>query len=106
MSKNYDSTAVGVAFIRVNDLRITYPTPMTAHVACHEEEAVTLADGSVRHLADLGWFEFDIGPADMATSLPVVHPASGAALGPVTTAQQVMLGILAVIRSKQLARVQ
>lgn len=104
MNRNYDSSKVGVPFVRVNDLRITYPSPSTAHVACHEEEAVTLADGSVRHLADLGWFEFDIAPQDMDDPTPMVHPSTGAPLGADIAPQQVMLGILAVVRQRQLAR--
>jgi hypothetical protein len=108
MTTNYDSSAVGVPYTRVRDLRITYPAPNTAHVVCTEEQAVKMADGSVRSLGDKGYLEFDVAPADMATAATLVDPTTGQPLpgAPTTTFQQVMLGILAAVRSRQLARDQ
>lgn len=101
---NYDSSAVGAPFVRVKDIRISYPQPNVAQVVCTEEDAVVLTDGTVRSLGERGYLTFDLGPQDMAAMVPLVHPATGAELGQSVAHQQVMLGILAAIRAKQKAR--
>lgn len=108
MTTNYDSSSIGVPYTRVRDLRITYPAPNTAHVVCTEEQAVKMADGSVRSLGDQGYLTFQIDPADMLTAVPLVDPTSGQPLpgGPTMTYQQVMLGILAAVRAQQRERDQ
>lgn len=103
---NYDSSAVGVPYTRVRDIRISYPAPNTAQIVCTEEIAVKLADGSVRSLADAGYLTFQVAPQDMLTQVGLVDPTTGQPLpgSPQVTYQQVMLGILAAVREQQIER--
>ena len=103
---NYDSSAVGVPYTRVRDIRISYPAPNTARVVCTEETAVKMADGSVRSLADAGYLTFQVAPQDMLTQVALVDPTTGQPLpgDPQVSYQQVMLGILAAVRAQQIER--
>jgi hypothetical protein len=102
---NYDASQVGEPYVRVPHIHIDYPEPLTATVRINEVEAVKLADGSVRTLAQLGDMAFTIRPQDMATSLQLVHPDTGVPIpGATMTYQQIMLGLLAAIRAKQIER--
>lgn len=103
---HYDSTEVGDPFVRVRDLRITYPAANTASIVCTEEEAVRLANGAIRSLGDIGSFSFDVMPQDMQTLVPLVDPSTGQALpgNPSVSYLQIMLGILAAVRAQQLLR--
>jgi len=103
---NYDSTEIGTPFVRVRDLRITYPAANTATIVCTEEEAVRLAGGAIRSLGDIGLFSFDVMPQDMQMMVPLVDPATGQALpgNPSMSYLQIMLGILAAVRAQQLSR--
>jgi hypothetical protein len=102
MPRNYDSSAVGVPYVRVPLIEIKYPEPHTAHVRVLEVEAVKLADGSIRELRQLGQIEWHIGPGDMGKVAQIPHPDTGAPTGATTTNQQLMLGLLAAIRAQQL----
>lgn len=104
--RNYDSTTIGQPFVRVRDLRITYPQANTASITCTEEAAVKLAGGEIRSLGDTGSWTFDVLPADMATVVPLVDPATGQPLpgGPTVSYQAIMLSILAAVRAQQVAR--
>lgn len=106
MTKNYRADQIGHPFTRVRDIRIQYQESGDAIVACTEQEAVRLADGSVRSLGDQGIFEFTIKADQMGEKVPVVNPATGEPVGQDVALQSVMLGIASVIRSRQLQRDQ
>lgn len=103
MPQNYDSTEVGVPYVRSHEIRIFYPeNNLAPSVVIGQKMAVKLADGSIRSLEELTPINvtFDMA-ADGTTPIPLVDPTSGAPLGANTTLQQVMLGILAVVRREQ-----
>ena len=104
--RNYDSTLIGAPFVRVRDLRITYPQANTASITCTEESAVKLAGGEIRSLGDTGSFTFGVAPADMGTLVPLIDPTTGLPLpgAPAVSYQQIMLSILAAVRAQQVAR--
>lgn len=101
---NFDSTQVGVPYVRAHRIEIFYPDNSRFPSAIISQKvAVKLADGTIRSLPD------ELTPinvtfdmlTDGATPIPLVDPTTGAPLGPSTTLQQVMLGILAVVRKEQ-----
>lgn len=101
---NHDSTEVGVPYVRAHRIELLYPdTNRYPQAIISQRLAVKMKDGSVRSLEDLPPINitFDM-LTDGATPIPLVDPTSGAPLGPNTTLQQVMLGILAVVRREQL----
>jgi hypothetical protein len=104
--RNYNSTTTGQPFIRVRDLRITYPQANTASITCTEELAVKLAGGEIRSLGDTGAFTFDVFPGDMQNEVNLVDPSTGQNLAgnPTVSYQQVMLGILATVRAEQISK--
>lgn len=105
MSRNYDSSAVGVSYTRVPHLDIDYPSPSTAQVRIIEAAAVKMADGSILQHGVTGQLSWSIGPADMGHVLQLRDPTTGAAIpGATMTRQQLMLGLLAEIRERQDAR--
>lgn len=99
---NYDSSAVGVPYVRVPRLEIDYSNNAFPKVTIQQSLAVKLADGSIRELEPVPEI---IATFDMATQgttpIPLVDPTTGAPLGMNTTLQQVMLSILAVVRKEQ-----
>lgn len=100
---NYDSSAVGVPYVRAHRIEIFYPDNSRYPQAIISQKlAVKLADGSVRSLEELPpiTVTFDM-LTDGTTPIPLVDPTSGAPLGQNTTLQQVMLSILAVVRREQ-----
>ena len=103
MPANYDSSAVGVPYVRVPQLSIDYTSNAFPKVTVQQSLAVKLADGSIRELEPVPEI---IATFDMATDgakpIPLVDPTTGAPLGMNTTLQQVMLSILAVVRKEQL----
>lgn len=100
--RNYDSSQVGVPYIRVPSIQIEYPQPLHASVKLSEVEAVMLADGSIRQLNELGEISFMVTPAGMADVLRLVDPTTGDDIpGATMTVQQLMLGILAMVRREQ-----
>lgn len=104
MPQNYDSTQVGVPYVRAHHIEIFYPEDSRRpQVIIRQKLAVKLADGTVRSLEQLPDI---IKTFDMATDgsvpVPMVDPTSGAPLGPNTTLQQTMLSILGVVRKLQL----
>ena len=105
MTDNFDSSVVGRPFVRVRDLRISYPEPNTAIIVCTQEEAVLLEDGSVRSLGDAGYLQFRIAPSQMTDVVNLVNPTTGLQLpgNPSMSYQQIMLGLLAAIRHHQVS---
>jgi hypothetical protein len=105
-ARNYNSSEVGVPYIRVPELGIKHPEPGTAQVRFAEDLAVKMADGSIASIAAAGEVAFQVSPADMLTEVPLVDPTTGQPLpgNPRVTYQHVMLCILAVVRARQVER--
>ena len=102
---NYDASKVGVPYIRAHKLVIHYPdNGNLPWVSIEQSLAVKLADGTVRRLEDVDALQstFDLR-ADGDKLIPLVSPDTGLALGANTSLNNVMLGILAVVRQQQLA---
>lgn len=100
MAYNYDSTNVGVPFVRAQCIVINYPVTQQVRVEIHQSEAIKLADNTVRELDQLPKIITGLNLAD-ATPIPLVDVVTGAPLGPSVTMGQVMLSILAVVRKLQ-----
>ena len=99
---NYDSSQVGVPYIRVSNITIQYPTSGITRVTLEQETAVKLADNSIAVLNPIQSLSFTLDmEKDSQLDIPLIDPESGKELGSSTNLQQVMLGILAVIRPRQ-----
>ena len=103
---NYDASQVGVPYVRAHEIEIFYPdNAQMPHAVIHQSLAVKLADGTIRTLEKLPAITASFDLANNGTApIPLVSPDTGAALGPSTSLQGVMLGILAVVRQQQLAQ--
>lgn len=104
MSMNYVSTQVGTPYVRAERIDIYYPdNGQLPHAIIHQALAVKLSDGTIRKLESLPSITatFDLA-ANGNAPIPLVDPSSGSPLGPTTTLNSVMLGILAVVRQRQL----
>lgn len=115
---NYNSSQVGVPYVRAPRLIIGHPPPGSGNNATatiHQAEAVMLADGTSRELGALPALDCTFDLADQAL-IALVDPDTGAALAPEAcaalgqlvasgnvTLQTVMLCLLAVVRREQLA---
>ena len=100
---NYDSTIVGVPYVRAQRIIINYPDAGKSPSATIEQSlAVKLLDGTVRQLENLPVLDvvFDFA-ADGSAAIPLVHPDSGSPIGANTTLNNTMLAILAVVRHEQ-----
>jgi hypothetical protein len=102
MSINYDSTAVGVPYVRANKITVIWPTTGGIPSAVIEQAlAVKLADGSVRELQQMETLTANLDLAAVGESaIPLVHPTTGQTIGS-TKLNTVMLQVLAAIRSIQ-----
>lgn len=103
---NFDASKMGVPFLRAHRITILYPDNNQMPEAVVEQSlAVLLADGTVRKLEDV---EAIIIPLDLAAHgndpVPLIHPTTGAALGPSTTMNNVVLQIFSVIRKAQMQK--
>jgi len=102
MSTNYNSSSVGVPYVRANNITIQNPPGSLPIVTISQSNAVKLADGSIVELGPAPSFSFALDLATNATTpIPLVDPTTGAALGANTTLQAIMIGMLAVIRQQQ-----
>lgn len=102
MPVNFDASQVGRPYVRVPSIQIRYPEPLHASVTFQEVEAVVLQDGTVRQIGELGERSFSVKPSDMDDILQLQDPTTGAAIpGATMTVQQLMLGMLAMIRREQ-----
>lgn len=97
----FNTTIVGVPYTRINNINIAYTGPLTAEVKFTEQEYVLLADGERRPISQEDTKQFLVSPEDMGTSVPLLDIDTGNYLGMDVSYGQVMLGILAVIRSRQ-----
>ncbi len=102
---NYNSTNVGVPYVRCNNVTISYPDNGVPSVTIQQASAVKLADGSVTEISQIQSISFTLDMINNGTvAIPLVDPTSGANLGANTNLQQIMLGILAVIRQQQITQ--
>lgn len=104
MSNNYDASKVGVPYVRAHRITINYPGPaLMPNASIEQSLVVPLADGTTATISTLPTINraFDM-INDGNLPIPLVDPSTGAALGPTTTLNQVMLSILAVVRQEQL----
>lgn len=107
---NYDASQVGVPFVRAHKLTIHYPEAGTGQLpwaTIEQSEAVKLADGSLRRIGELPFIQRSFDLAGQGNvPIPLVSPETGQPLvgsnGPLTTTlNQIMLGLLAVVRMSQ-----
>lgn len=101
---NYDASQVGVPYVRTHRIVINYPdNGQMPSVVIEQSLACKMADGSVRKLEDLEsiFSSLDL-QNDGSDPIPLVSPEDGSPLGPSTSLNMVMLGVLAVVRTKQL----
>ena len=99
---NYDASQVGVPYARVHKITILYPDKgMPPSVSLEQSLAVKLADGKVQKIEDMPTLTAQLDMVGNASS-PIVHPDTGAPVGPSTNLQSVLLQILAVVRSIQI----
>jgi len=105
MTTNYDASQVGVPYVRAHRITINYPdNGQLPSVAIEQSLAVKMADGSVRKLEDLEPISSTLDlQNDAMDPIPLVNLEDGSALGADTSLAMVMLGVLAVVREKQLA---
>lgn len=100
---NYDSTQVGVPYVRVPRITIDYTNNAFPKVTIAQSLAVKLADGTLHEMAGLPEI---LATFDMATDgnkpIPLVNPTTGASMDAQATLNQVMLFILGVVRQEQL----
>ena len=107
MANNYNSSNVGVPYIRANRIVFEYPAddlPGVPQVTMQIEqtEGVKMADGSRRTLKQLPTITSKLDQAQQWTEqIPLVDPTTGAPTGQYVTRQQVMLSVLAVVRAAQ-----
>lgn len=99
---NIDSTVVGKPYSRIESISIKYPAPNSAIVKFTEREYVLLADGTHRPFGSESTSEFAVNEADLMTTAELLDIPTGNFLGAQMTYAQVMLGIYAIIRGKQL----
>ena len=98
---NFDSTIVGKPYSRIEKIVIDYTAPMNATVSFTEQEHVKLEDGTHRPIGYENVVTFNVVPSDMVSAVPLLDSNTGNPIGANITYGQVMLGILAIIRSKQ-----
>ena len=98
---NFDSTIVGKPYSRIEKIVIDYTAPMTATVTFTEQEHIKLEDDTHRPLGVENVVTFNVLPTDMPNTIPLRDSNTGEVLGAHMSYGQVMLGILAIIRSKQ-----
>ena len=101
---NYDASQVGVPYVRAHRIVINYPdNGQMPSVAIEQSLACKMLDGSIRKLEDLEPIFTSIDMQnDGADPIPLISPNDASALGQDTSLNMVMLGILAVVRAKQL----
>jgi hypothetical protein len=103
MSVNYNSTQIGVPYVRANNITIEYPTNSLPVVTISQAMAVKLADNTIVEINPKASFSFTLNLATNAlVPIPLIDPSTGEPLGASTNLQSLMVGILSVIRQQQL----
>lgn len=102
MTMNYNASQVGVPYVRVNNISITYPTQGNPVVGLNQTLAIKGADDTIYEIGQLETLRAEIDlVADGTTPIPLVSPEDASFLGTDTTLQQTFLAILAVVRHIQ-----
>lgn len=100
--ENYDSSQVGVPYVRTPEIVIAYPDRgMVPYVVIKDRLAVLAADGTVHHLAQgLDPIQAALDLAnDGDDEIPLIDPSTGAEIpGMTTTLNQGFMAILAITR--------
>jgi hypothetical protein len=100
---NFDSTVVGIPYPRIQHIDIdSSKDTQTATVEFTEQEHVKLANGTHRAVGSPNTVRFEITPADMPKLAPVRDLETGVPLGRDVSYGETFLGILAILRQKQL----
>jgi hypothetical protein len=103
MATNYNSSSVGVPYVRANNINIQYDATGIPTVVISQATAIKLADGTVAEIQQIHSFAVTLDMVNnLTTPIALVDPTTGANLGANTNLEQVMLGILAVVRQQQL----
>lgn len=103
MSTNYDSSQVGVPYVRAQRVEIFWPDAgRMPHAVINQSLAVKLADGTVRQLENMPELKVELDFAHASDPIPLINPETGAPIGSNTTLQMAMLNVLAVVRQKQI----
>lgn len=112
---NFDSTQIGVPYVRVPSLHVDFPPPGTALPLCtiEQAEAVLLADGSIRQIGEMPTIQSTLDVTNQ-TPIPLVDYDTGAPLAPEVCAAlgamvsagavnlpMVLLLVLAAVRQQQ-----
>src|ERR1017187_5507349 len=99
-SINYDSTLVGVPYVRCNSIIIQYTIGVLPVVTVNQEKAVKLADGSISILEEpVQSFTFELDLINNATTtIPMINPDSGSLLGVNTNLQDTLIDMASIIR--------
>jgi hypothetical protein len=101
---NYNSSQVGVPYVRVARLTVSYPTPGFAQAEIVQDSAVLLADGSVARIESLPTLTANFDLTNHGDDvIPIVSPDTGMDIGASTTLNTIFLSILAAIRQVQVA---
>ncbi len=106
MSANYDSSAVGVPYVRGTQVIINYPDGFGGEpvASVTQSNAIILADGTIRNLNAIQTLTIPLDFVDNGnTPIPMVDPTSGADLGENTTLNNIYLQVLAIVRQEQVA---
>lgn len=102
MATNYDSSQVGVPYVRAHRLVIDWPDNNGIPTAVVQQSlGVKLLDGSVRELQRLPDLAITLDFTKGNEPIPLVNPDDASLLGADTTLNQAFLAVLAVIRVEQ-----
>jgi len=103
MPRNYDTTG-HKPYHRITKTEITYSAHGTPAIEYVEQLAVVDGNNEVQHIG-AGATRHALDLASIAEPVQIVHPATGAPIpGQTVTSQQLMLGLLAFLRSDQVRR--
>ena len=106
MTANYNSSQVGVPYVRGTQVIINYPDGVSGNpqATIAQNNAIILADMSIRNLEAIGNL---VIPLDFVnngnTPIPMVDPTTGDDLGETTTLNNIYLQVLAICRQEQVA---
>ena len=99
--RNYDTTK-GLPYPRITRIEIEYATDGKPQIEYVERQAIVDASGQVQHI-DAGATRHTLDLSAITEPVQIVNPATGEPIsGATTTGRQVMLGLLAFLRSNQL----
>ena len=97
----FNATVPGQPYSRVMRVLIEYTAPNTASVTTVVHDHVPLTDGTHEALRSSQELKFPITETELTTSVPLLGITTGEPLGRDMPIMDVLLGINAVIRSRQ-----